>query len=63
VNARPSGARCEPYRGADHETERLEPGLAEQHVLGYRQVRGEDAGRVGSGGIGEPAIGRLRLPR
>src|SRR5580693_2512234 len=49
-------------RGADDKAERLEAGLAEQHVLRCRQVRGEDAGRTGPGRLGEPTVGRLRLP-
>ena len=49
-------------RRADHEAQRLEPGLAQQHVLRHRQVRGEDPGRAGPGGLREPAVGGLRLP-
>ena len=49
-------------RGADHEAEGLEPGFAEQHVFRYRQVRGEDPRRTGSGRLREPAVGCLRLP-
>jgi len=49
-------------RGADHEPERLESGLAEQHVLRYRQVRGEYAALVGADRLGQPTLGRLRLP-
>jgi len=49
-------------RGADDEAERLESGLAEQHILRYRQVRGENPRRTGSGRLREPAVGYLRLP-
>ncbi len=49
-------------RGADDEAERLEAGLAEQHVLRHRQIGGEHAGRAGTRGLREPGIGSLRLP-
>src|SRR5262249_61632919 len=49
-------------RRSDHEAKRLEPGLAEQHVLRDRQVRGENARRISAGGVGQPAVRGLRLP-
>src|SRR5260221_11158386 len=49
-------------RRSDHEAQRLEPGLAEQHVLRDRQVRGENARRIGAGSMGQPAVRGLRLP-
>src|SRR5260370_17614265 len=41
-------------RRSDHEAKRLEPGLAEQHVLRARQVGGENARRIGAGGGAPP---------
>src|ERR1700689_5523988 len=49
-------------RRSDHETKRLEPGLAEQHVLGDRQVRGEDPRRSRARGLRQPALRGLWLP-
>src|SRR5580704_611180 len=49
-------------RRSHHEPERLEPGLAEQHVLRDRQVGGENASRSGACGLGQPAGRGLRLP-
>ncbi len=49
-------------RRSDHEAKRLEPGLAEQHVLRNRQVGGENARRIGAGGVGQPAVRGRRLP-
>jgi hypothetical protein len=48
--------------GADDEAERLEAGLAKQHVFRHRQVGGEHARRISAGRLREPAVGRLRLP-
>src|SRR5271165_3674224 len=46
----------------DHEAKRLEPGLAEQHVLRDRQVGGENARRGRACGVCQPADRGLRLP-
>ena len=50
-------------RRADHKAERLEARLAEQGVLGDRQVGREHAVRFRAGGLRQPGIGRLGLPR
>ena len=46
----------------DHEAEWLETSLAQKDVLSHRQVRREDAGRVGTRRMGEAAGRCLRLP-
>src|SRR5262249_8965722 len=48
-------------RRSDHKAKRLEPGLAEQHVLRDRQVGGENARRIGAGSVGQPAVRGLWL--
>ena len=49
-------------RRAHDEAERLEPRLAEQGVLGDREVRGEHARRICSRRVRKTAVGCLRLP-
>ena len=49
-------------RGAEHQPERAEAGLAYQQELVHRQVRGEDAARAARLQLGQPGHGVLRQP-